>query len=442
MKHAFRTLLLLAALSGTALTSFSPRMAVAQEANATSVVSGITLPKGAASFGQSTDLFGGVLVDLAKEATVQMTPAEQDAEVFVWDGDNFKATRVPFNQSAVAAKLTAAGYEVKNINTIINVFNHFDVNDGTLPFQPSLFVRPVYFQAVNQAKGSALLGAWLQSQDALALALLPMEYKAPPKAAPLPEVAGANAVLVKDFSNPTQGMSPRPLLVFPALVRKPGAARGYCKDGSGKPLSGVQVEVEVSAGGGFRTLHHGRTNAQGLYEVLLPAGVARVTAALAPVSLGEQTIEMHLEPLQGETDGFDSAKGHVDNFVLRTSGEYGGNIRVLHSLPEGGTIEISVTPQGKLMDGTTGHTFVFRYLSGSNTETTYLEHLPLGRYIVSARYFEDGEALPMRVARTFGSDEERTPQESLPVVWVNGVDAISGHFSKSHLRAFQVTLVP
>lgn len=441
----FSHILLLAALSGTAISTLPPHVALAQEAGTTSQLTGITLPKGAATVTDGNDHFAGLLADLSKERCVKMSPASEDAEAYVWKDDNFKENRVPFMRTAVASKLTAAGYTVKEIDPQqlqeVNVFLRFDMSDHSLPINPSMFIRPVYFQAVNEDKGAALLGVWLQSQDTLALGLLPMEFKAKPKEAPLPDL-GPGVVLVKDFHESAKGMTPLPLPSFQAIARKPSMARGFAKDGSGKPLVGVDVAVEVSAGGGFRTTHHARTNAQGLYEVLLPAGVAKVVEAKANISFNGQTLELFLSPVKGETEQFDAQAGHVDNFVLRSSGEYGANIRVLHAMPEGGTIEITVAPQGRQMDGSQGHTFVYRYASGLPTEETFLEHIPVGRYQISARYLEDGDALPLRVRRTFGNEDETQPQASLPVEWVSGIDAISGHFGKSHLRAFQVTLVP
>jgi hypothetical protein len=94
------------------------------------------------------------------------------------------------------------------------------------------------------------------------------------------------------------------------------------------------------------------------------------------------------------------------------------------------------------MDGSTGRTFVYRYPSGIGTSEKFLNFLPLGRYTLTARLLDDGDVLPIRVANTFGSDEEREPKTSIQVNFESGYDALSGNTGKSRIRAFQVSLQP
>jgi hypothetical protein len=422
----------------------APYIARADSAS-TSQLTGIKIPKGAASFDGARPNFSGVLLSLAKEGTVKQSPAGE-AEVFAWRGDNYKPNRTEFTKTALSAALNGAGYTVKEIREDqlrdVNVFAHFDREDASLTFRPSVLKRAAYFQATNEAKGESVLGAWLEDDDALAVALLPVEFKAKPKAKPLPGVEGEGVVLVKDFTDSTKGLPAPKMPAFPRIAIKPGTVRGLAKDGGGKPIVGAQVVVHCSAGGGFRTSHKARTNAQGLYEVLLPTGIAEVVEAKANINYNGRKYEMSLHPVGGDFKQFEARKGHIQHLILRTSGEYGGNIRVLHGVPEGGTIEITVKPQGRQMDGSTGRTFVYRYPSGIGTGEKFLQFLPLGGYQITARLLEDGEALPLRVARTFGSEEETQPQSSLPVVFESGMDSLSGNTGKSGIRAFQVTLKP
>lgn len=249
---------------------------------ADSSLTGITIPRQGQPFTQQHSNFTALLSAIATDKNIKLVPAG-DVEVFIWQGDTYKPDRIKFTQSALQSALEGAGYTVKEITSndlfYVNVFEHFG---DDLPFRPALTRRPLYFQAVNAARGKALVGTWIDSESSLALGLLPVEYKAAPKAKPLPP-AGAG-LLIKDI-NDTAASLPHPSLPkFPPLGRKPRMVRGYLKDGGGRPVVGGEVAVHVSAGGGFRTTHEDRSNAQGLYEVLLPAGVAEVVQVDTDVS--------------------------------------------------------------------------------------------------------------------------------------------------------------
>ncbi|HEX8463882.1 MAG TPA: hypothetical protein VF627_04625, partial [Abditibacterium sp.] len=252
-----RAIVLPLLLAAPSLTNF-PLLNASHIARADDVpisqLTGIKVPKGAAPFNGVDANFTGILTALAKEGTVKQKPAGE-AEVIAWRGDNYKPNRSAFTKTAVAAALSAAGYTVKEIekNDLrdINVFAHFPLEDTSLPFHPSLMKQDAYFQAVSEAKGKAVLGAWIEADDALALALLPVEFKAKPKAKPLPAVEGNNVILVKDFTDTTKGLPAPKLPTFAKIATKPGTVRGLAKDGAGKPIAGVTVAVHCSAGGGF-----------------------------------------------------------------------------------------------------------------------------------------------------------------------------------------------
>src|SRR6185312_4439410 len=94
---------------------------------------------------------------------------------------------------------------------------------------------------------------------------------------------------------------------------------------------------------------------------------------------------MSLHPADGRTDGFASATGDVENFVLLYYGiadrdkysenpngsnnYYGGTVRINYNLAENdyapdnyikenSEIEVTLTPEGNLLDGSSGGTFV------------------------------------------------------------------------------------
>lgn len=408
------------------------------------MLEGVTMPRGAASWNAIAEPFTGLLSALAKEKVVNLPPTGR-AQVWAWKGDAFRADRVKFTVTAVESTLKSAGYTITKIDSNelrgVNAFEYFDISKGNLPFAPTLGsgMPNLYWKLTNAAKGQTLLGAFIQSDDALALGLMPVQYKAAPVAKPLPDL-GDNVVLVTNFKNVSASLPALKNPTFAPSQKKPRVVRGWAKDMSGKPLAGVEVAVHCSAGGGFRTTHKGRSNAQGLYEVMLPAGVAEVVQADYKQTWNGQTFERRLGPASGNFTQFNAQNGHVENLVLKSTGEYGGNIRVLHGLSEGGTIQITLTPQGTTADGAPARTLVFRYPSGIGTGETFLQFIPVAQYSLSAKLLEDGEELPIRVRNTFGDDQQL--KSSLPVKWESGYDAISGDTGNSNLRAFQVVLEP
>jgi hypothetical protein len=434
--------------AGTVSSLIAPRPAFAAATLAvdSSALTGVEMPKGATRFDKSDASFRGVLTALAKENVVSLPPQDDRVEVWIWQGDSYRADRVPFTKSGVKRALTAAGYTVTEIeeNQLrdVNVFAHFDREVSDLPFRPSTTKRSAYFRAVHEAKGQALLGAWLEDDDALAVGFLPVEFKAKPKPAPLPAVSGTKTVLVKDPNETMKGIPPTKLPAFPALTRKPGTVRGYILDGGGRPIVGAEIAVYSSVGGGFRTTHKGRSNAAGLYEVLLPAGIAEIADAKCRVVYNGATYELPLLPAKGEKTPFEAKTGHVENFVLRTEGEFGGTIRVLDNINKG-TLEITITPVGRLLDGSVGRTFVYRYDASESSET-FLNGMPLGRYKLTARLLDDGEALPMQAGRTFGTDAERALKESLTIDFQPGYTFSQANRGKSNkgIVYFEVTLEP
>lgn len=261
-------------------------------------------------------------------------------------------------------------------------------------------------------------------------------------AAQLPPAAATSVVLVKDVNDTMKGVPPTKTPAFPPLAKKPSTVRGWVKDGAGRPIAGARVAVYSSAAGGYRTTHTGRSNAQGLYEVLLPMGVGEVAEGTCRVTYNGAQYDLPLSPVAGEFHTFDIKSGHVENFVLRTEGEYGGTLRVLDNVDRG-TLELTLTPAGRLLDGTPGRTFVYRYPAGDVSGETFLNGLPLGRYTLKARLLDDGDTLPMRAGRTFDFDDEAL-KSSLQVDFQPGYTFSQANPGKSNkaVAYFQVTLKP
>jgi hypothetical protein len=147
---------------------------------------------------------------------------------------------------------------------------------------------------------------------------------------------------------------------------------------------------------------------------------------MALVTYGQQRYFLPLRPASDDGSFFDRGpidirKGYVKNFVLPISGliskeldprdplsYYGGsiefraNIPVVvpgdpamsagatrpNAVPEGTVVELFLTPQGPMLDGSTGRPLSYKFQvrnNGRNAFATTIKDIPLGVYTVAAR---------------------------------------------------------
>jgi hypothetical protein len=220
----------------------------------------------------------------------------------------------------------------------------------------------------------------------------------------------------------------------------------------GKPLASARVRFWRLTPQGAIIEYVARTDAKGIYAINLPpSDQYRIDNATALVSYGVQRYYLPLRPEGGDGSFFDGeaidiSRGYVRNFVLPIAGRispeedprdplayYGGSIRFTayipvvvpgdpalsagatrpNSVPEGTKIELTLTPQGLLIDGSQGRALRFNLLVRNNGQNAYseiLKDIPLGVYVPSARVTTpDG--------RTF------TPPLSARIGVVNGISS-------------------
>lgn len=292
----------------------------------------------------------------------------------------------------------------------------------------------------------SLFGMWIETNTHLVLAWGRVEGKgqAQPAIAPrdeepqepvvrprvaAPEVGDAGGAINLELAaatfyvNVMKGAMPR-LPQFPALTKKPGIVRGYVYDTNGRPLKGAKLGVRSTAVGGFYSGSAATTDDKGYYEITAPAGVAHFYCAGYAVEHGEGLAAVGLHPADGQAGNFATPNGEVKNFVLlpygiadrakvqddpRAGGNYYGGTVVMgwnvddggvlsspNYLPNGSTIEFTLTPTGPMMDGSRGRTIVIRKtVSASSPSQLYVNNIPVGPYQVSAK-LAGGGALKMR----------------------------------------------
>jgi hypothetical protein len=225
---------------------------------------------------------------------------------------------------------------------------------------------------------------------------------------------------------------------FPALSPKSGRVRGYVKSADGKPLAGATIGVRASYFAGQYSGAQGTTDANGYYEFVVPKGSAHFYNAGYAIEWGEGLAAVGLHPADGQLESFTTVDGAVENFVLLpygiTSREnaqenprlastyYGGSIYIGYSafeasdnyppayaVPENSIIEITLTPEGKLFDGSAGRSFVIRKAATFQTGFK-INNIPLGRYQISVT--SNGKPLKMKLNKPRGTSFGMTPNET------------------------------
>lgn len=455
----FLTTPLVAASLVTLLSAASPGIAHARQAGVSSVA-GVAVPKGATAVSDPaiTSGMGRLMAAGAVEFKLPPRPSGPgNAEVYTWDGAAYKPGRTAFMQTMLQSALTQAGYVVTNVDSSSentpNVFDEDAYGTGWMKLWTA-DPRPVFFHATNAKKGDTIVGVWFdqENQKRIVLALGRAGFAGVPDETRAPDVTDPNVWLVKDLKDAAKGMPAVPLPAFPKLAAKPRMVRGMIKDGAGKPIAGAHLVAWTSAAGGFRTSTEGRSNAQGVYELLLPVGISQIVNADCRVNYNGKSLLLPLHPVDGELDQFNASAGHVENFVLRTrgsagpeGGNYGGGVRLLtYKAPLKSIVEVRLKPVGPLVDGSAGKTLLFRFPIKTMLPETYFEGIPLGRYELTAKLYDGEDELPLRVRRTFrdpGEDDIPALADSVMVVFQDDGGNLAS-LGRSGVRRFEVTLEP
>jgi hypothetical protein len=226
---------------------------------------------------------------------------------------------------------------------------------------------------------------------------------------------------------------------FPALQPKSGRVRGYVKDLSGNPLKGATIGIRASYFAGHYSGAQGETDQNGYYEFVVPKGSAHYYNAGYQIEWGDGVAGVSLHPADGKLDSFTTADGGVENFVLLpygvTSREnlqesshlpstfYGGAIFLNwyaaeanndsappSNVREGSMLEVTLTPEGKMLDGTTGQTIVIRKTLDM-AGTFRIHNIPLARYRISVK--ADGKPLKITDNKQYNPMFGMTPIEAV-----------------------------
>jgi len=197
---------------------------------------------------------------------------------------------------------------------------------------------------------------------------------------------------------------------FPALPKKPGYVRGYVKNTLGQPVTGAKLGLKTARMYDAYLAASAETDARGYYEIKIPMGGGRFDYAGVTVAYGAGRAALGLHPADGGlSESYPAATGGVENFVLLPYGianaedvkntpryrsnYYGGSFLIRYfiggfsgMLSAGTEIEITLTPEGSLVDGSAGRSFVIRKtVEDSSLGEFVINNVPVGRYRVEVK---------------------------------------------------------
>lgn len=408
---------------------------------------------------------------IAKDRNLRSGNSEK-SQLYLWKGNNYKSGRTQFWNAALQRSLKATGYSVQEVNDQEVGVNIYEAQYGLSAIEGDEDLRKFiklqmgdtqeYFVATHLQSGRTYIGLWLDQTQAkqCLLAVAQVGTKVVKNGGALPAIGGANVLLVKDPHNVMKGVTPPKNPVFAKIPVRAGYVRGLVKTMSGQPIQGATIVVNSSAIGGLRTSITAKSNAQGLYEVVLPVGACQVVNCDYQIRYNGKTLLLPLHTLDGQREIFNSRSGHVENFVLRIWGiansteaeksfeygaaYYGGQIRIqwfTDVIPETGILQVTLAPQGPLLDRTQGKTFVVRVLAkkgGASMNDCFVNNLPIGRYSLKAEVLDAGDRLPLKLKQVYSSEE---PTEKMLIDFKPFSTVYASH-ERSGIERFDVVAQP
>ncbi len=182
-----------------------------------------------------------------------------------------------------------------------------------------------------------------------------------------------------------------------------GYVKGRITDTQGKPLKDVQILIDNTII--YNSYLQSTSDANGNYRIKLTNG-AWMAYAIMSKTFNGKTYNLYLDP---ETDSGFGIEGGIRNFQWKLSGSkrgnltgtYGGSIllnRAIGStLFDTENIEFTLTPVGKLIDGSTGEVLVLH----EDANYPKLADVPIGRYTVTAVYKSAAGDLPLKLRNQY-----------------------------------------
>jgi hypothetical protein len=234
----------------------------------------------------------------------------------------------------------------------------------------------------------------------------------------------------------------------PSQGRQADVIAGAITDARGKPIPGAEFTVSIRGTtiAGERTSFSPPVDKDGRYAQRVPAGVYAISARMIYEYNGKRyTLDLHPDDDQRRERTYESRDGVVKDFRWRTTGLepgedaanqyywYGGRVQpqqassddALNLRYPGGMVEVTLTPRGPLIDGSTGQT-ITQPLPTDRLNRAWIDDVPIGRYTASAKLIAaNGAEQPLALSAEYSGapfaatlDLEFTPA-------TGGVDAFA-----------------
>jgi hypothetical protein len=181
-----------------------------------------------------------------------------------------------------------------------------------------------------------------------------------------------------------------------------GIVKGRVTDTRGNGLPNVQVVIEHTVL--YAKYVYATTDANGYYKTNVPEGSWRASVQIQKQFL-DKTYNFELSP--DEPAEFNGT-GAVRNFTWKLSGAkpyggyYGSNVAVYNEpgyALEMTDVEIKLTPNGPLVDGSAGGVITSKLTDIGGGEDG-IRDVPIGMYVISARNTATGQPLEIRLRNT------------------------------------------
>lgn len=188
---------------------------------------------------------------------------------------------------------------------------------------------------------------------------------------------------------------------------EPRTVKGVVLDTRGKPIKGAIVRIEPALTGGMVNV---KTNARGEYTVSSLLDMPYYANAWVQMPYRGQKFCLRADSVNEEGyEPFSGRTGAIRDFKLKLSGPipdagedayFGGEVRLLHPGwdDEGAVnwdesrVEVTLVPDGPLVDGSPGKTLVRTTRPGDQ----FLYDIPLGHYRATAiEIRKDGSRVPL-----------------------------------------------
>ncbi|RAJ92272.1 carboxypeptidase family protein [Larkinella arboricola] len=184
-----------------------------------------------------------------------------------------------------------------------------------------------------------------------------------------------------------------------------GIVQGRVVDSQGKGVA--NAEIIANSTDMYDKTTTGYTDGQGNYRFKVPTGIAEGSYTLS----GSLTVKYHnrnyrMVLYQEDTRAFSAYDGAVRNFVFRLTGKrtanddetatpLGATLEVYHDFNHIAleNIELTLEPEGPLVDGSTGKKLVTMMPRGDY----HIKDIPLGKYTISARDKVTGRRLGVSI---------------------------------------------